>query len=526
MLGLAGLVLLIACTNLANLMLARASARQREMAMRLALGASRWRLIQQLLAESLLLAILGAAFGVLLAENLSELLVSFLNTQGNPIFVALKLDWRVLGFTAGLGMLTCVLFGFAPAVKTTRTSPNAVLQATGRGLTASRKRFGFRRILLVAQVALSLVLLLGALLFSRSFGKLLAQDAGFRQDGILITNVDLTRLKLPKERRQLFKQQLVERIRAIPGVQSAAETGLGPWGDYSNNYIETDRGETGQTNLNQISPEYFKTLDIKLLQGRDFNERDAATSPRVAIVNEEFASQLLKSRSPIGRTFRMRWFNQAPVVYQVVGLVKNTKYQDLREDFPRTVFFPAAQDDDPDQLDHLFIRSQMPSAGIASSVRNAIGEISPEIEIEFQTFKGQLRDSLLRERLMATLSGFFGLLALLLVCIGLYAIISYGVASRTNEIGIRMALGAQSRDVLWLILRKALLLVSVGVVVGLPVALAATRLIASLLFGLEPTDLVSISLAVISMFGVAIGAGFIPARRATKVDPLVALRYE
>ena len=526
LLALAGLVLLIACANLANLMLARASARQREIAVRLALGASRWRLIQQLLAESLLLALLGATLGILLADDLSALLVSFLNTQGNPIFVALTLDWRVPGFTAGLAMLTCVLFGLAPAVKTTRIAPSAVLQAASRGLTASRERFGLRRTLVVAQVALSLVLLVSALLFSRSLDKLLKLNAGFRQDSILITNVNLARLKLPKERRQIFKQQLVERIRALPGVESAAATSLGPWGDYSNNYIETDQKEIGQTNLNQVSPDYFKALDIPLLEGRDFNQRDTAIAPKVAIVNEEFARQLLKSTHPVGRTFRMRWFDHAPVVYQIVGLVKNTKYQDLREDFPRTAYFPAAQDEDPDQVDHLLIRSQTLLVGLVSAVKHAISEVSPEIELEFQTFKTQLRDSLLRERLVATLSGFFGGLALVLVCIGLYGIVSYSVASRTNEIGIRLALGASPGDVLWLILREALLLVSVGVALGLPVALGATRLLASLLFAMKPADPVSLSLAALLMLVVAIVAGYLPARRATKVDPMIALRCE
>jgi len=528
LLGLAGIVLLIACANLANLMLARASARQHEIAVRLALGASRGRLVRQLLAESMLLASLGATLGVFLANDLSRLLVSFLDTQGNPVFVHLEADWRMIGFTAGLAMLTCVLFGLAPALKATRISPNVVLHAASRGLTASRERFGLRRILVVSQVALSLVLLMGALLFSRTLSKLSRLDAGFRQDGILITNVDLARLNLPKERRQPFKQQLVERIRAIPGVESAAETNMGPWGDFSNNSVMGDAdGEGGQTNLNQVSSGYFNTLQIPLIAGRDFNQRDTLSSPRVAVVNEEFARRFLNGATPIGKTFRMGvWAGQTPTVYEVVGLVKNTKYQDLREAFTPIVFFSAAQDEKPDQVDHLFIRSNRSLSELMSSVKGAVDEVSPDIEIEFQTFKTQLRDSLLRERLMATISGFFGLLALLLVCIGIYGIVSYGVANRIKEIGIRMALGAQGRDVLRLILREALLLVIAGVAVGLPAALAVTRLISSLLFGLTPTDPLSIGLAALVLMTVTIVASYIPARRATKVDPLIALRYE
>ena len=528
LLGLAGIVLLIACANLANLMLARASARQHEIAVRLALGASRGRLVRQLLAESMLLASLGATLGVFLANDLSRLLVSFLDTQGNPVFVHLEADWRMIGFTAGLAMLTCVLFGLAPALKATRISPNVVLHAASRGLTASRERFGLRRILVVSQVALSLVLLMGALLFSRTLSKLSRLDAGFRQDGILITNVDLARLNLPKERRQPFKQQLVERIRAIPGVESAAETNMGPWGDFSNNSVMGDAdGEGGQTNLNQVSSGYFNTLQIPLIAGRDFNQRDTLSSPRVAVVNEEFARRFLNGANPIGKTFRMGvWAGQTPTVYEVVGLVKNTKYQDLREAFTPIVFFSAAQDENPDQVDHLFIRSNRSLSELMSSVKGAVDEVSPDIEIEFQTFKTQLRDSLLRERLMATISGFFGLLALLLVCIGIYGIVSYGVANRIKEIGIRTALGAQGRDVLRLILREALLLVIAGVAVGLPAALAVTRLISSLLFGLTLTDPLSIGLAALVLMTVTIVASYIPARRATKVDPLIALRYE
>ena len=530
LLGTAGLVLLIACANLANLMLARASAREREIGIRLSLGASRGRLIRQLLSESLLLAVTGAALGAGLAQVLSRFLVAFISTQGRPLFVDLQPDWRVLGFTAGLTVLTCVLFGLTPALRATRVAPSEVLKSNGRGLTTGRERFSLRRALVVSQVAISLVLLVGALLFVRSLRNLLTLDAGFRQDGILITDLDLTRLKLPVERRQTYKRELLDRIRAIPGVWSAADTTIVPVsGNGWNNNVLIDGTEKSKVtpNFSRISPGYFKTLGTPLVAGRDFGDRDTAASPKVAIVNESFARKLLNGANPIGRAFRIDEYVGRPRhMYEIVGLVKDTKYRDLREEFHPVVFVAAAQDDRPDQFAQFLIRSDLPLAGLLSDVKHTIGQASPEINLEFHVFKSQIRDSLLRERLMATLSGFFGFLAGLLATIGLYGLISYTVARRTNEIGIRMALGAQRGDVVRMILREAGILLGIGIAAGTALSLLAAKTASALLFGLKPRDPLTLAAAIAALAAVTVAASFLPAQRASRLDPMVALRDE
>jgi putative ABC transport system permease protein len=532
LLATAGLVLLIACANLANLMLARASAREREIGIRLSLGASRGRLVRQLLSESLLLAAVGAALGAALAQWLSSFLVAFLSTQGNRLFVDLQPDWRVLGFTAGLAGLTTVLFGLTPALRATRVAPVEVLKSNGRGLTTGRERFSLRRGLVVSQVAISLVLLVGALLFVRTLRNLLTLDAGFRQDGILITDLDLTRLKLPAERRQTFKREVLDRIRAVPGILSAADTTIIPvGGNWWNDFVRIDGAEKRKTehvpNFSRISPGYFKTLDIQFLAGRDFDDRDTATSPKVAIVNQSFARKLLDGANPIGRTFHIEDYVGRPrPSYEIVGLVKDTKYGDLRDDFGPIVFVAAAQDDRPDQSAQFLIRSDLPLAGLLSDVKRTIGEASPEINLEFHVFKSQVRDSLLRERLMATLSGFFGFLAALLATIGLYGLISYTVVRRTNEIGIRMALGAQRGDVVRMILREAGILLGIGLATGVGLSLMAAKTASSLLFGLKPSDPLTLAAAIAALAAVTLAASFLPAQRASRLDPMVALRDE
>lgn len=531
LLAIAGMVLLIACANLANLMLARASAREREIALRLALGASGSRLIRQLLAESLLLAGIGAALGAFLARALSEFLVSFLSTESSTVFLDLGADWRVLGFTAGLAILTCVLFGLMPALRTIRVDPGSAMKAGSRGMTASRERFGLRRALVVTQVALSLVLVVCGVLFSRSLGKLLTVDAGFRQDAMLITNIDLRRLSIPADGRQAFKRELLNRVRETAGVSSAASTNVVPLsGNAWGNNLWMDGSDSGQrTNsfLSRISPDYFKTLGTSLLAGRDFDDRDTITSPKVAIVNETFARTVVEGANPVGKRFWVEATPSAPeTLYEIVGLVRDSKYQDLREEFSPVVFLPLSQASRHGEYDQILTRANAPLPALISSMKHTLADINPEILVTFQVLKTEIERSLLRERLMATLSGFFGLLALLLACIGLYGIMSYGVAGRTNEIGIRIALGAKRGDVLWLILREALVLVLIGVASGLPVVLASTKMISSLLYGVKPADPVSICFAALLMFIVAAVAGYVPARRATRIDPLVALRYE
>jgi putative ABC transport system permease protein len=530
LLTIAALVLLIACANLANLLLARASARERELAVRQALGASRARLVRQLLVESLLLAFVGAGLGALLAQAASRFLVSLISTASDSVFLALDIDWRVLGFAAGLAALTCVLFGLAPALRATGIQPGVAMKTAGRGLTAGRERFNLRRALVVVQVALSLVLVAGALLFTRSLNKLLTVDVGFQQEGVLISRTRFDRLNFTPERRRVFKDEIIDRIKAIPGVDSVADTTTVPLsgGGWSNAlWLEGAAPQQKiDTWLMAVGPDYFKTLRMPLLAGRGFDQRDAPNTTGVAIVNETFARQLLNGANPIGRMIRKEAApGTSEMVYQIVGLVRDSKYEELREERSPLVFLASAQEEHTTGL-LLLIHSSLPQTEVTAAVRRTLGEFNPNIDVSFQGFKTMVEESVLRERLLATLSGFFGVLALVLASIGLYGILSYGVASRTKEIGIRMALGAQSREVLSLILREAFILVLVGAAVGLPVTFGATRFASTLLFGLKPTDPVSLTLATLLLFLVALVASYLPARRATKVDPLVALRYE
>jgi predicted permease len=531
LLAIAGLVLVIACANLANLMLARASAREKEIAVRLAVGASRGRLIRQLLSESLLLAGLGAAFGALLARGLTTFLISFLSTQSDPLFVNLGTDWRVLGFTAGLAITTCVLFGLAPALRATGVAPGAVLKAAGRGLTAGRDRFGLRRVLVVAQVALSLVLLVGALLFVRSLRNLTTLDAGFQRDGILVLNVDFTSLKVSKDRRQAFKQEMRERLAAIPGVTSVADTTNVPIsGNTWNQLIIDDSAERkvkGVTNIERISSGFFRTLNTPILMGRDFDGHDTQSAPNVAIVNQSFAKKFMGTGNPVGQKFRIQeGVGQKEPYYEIVGIVRDTKYADLHDDFGPILYLPDLQTTDADQGDQILIRSDAPLLGLMNGVKQTVSGISPEIVIDFYTLRTVIGDSLIRERLMATLSSFFGFLAALLATVGLYGVISYSVARRRNEIGIRMALGAGRTSIVRLIMGEAGLLLAIGVVVGAGLALALGKTASTLLFGLKFYDTVTMAIAIVTLSIVAAAASYLPAFRASRVDPMMALRDE
>lgn len=530
MLGLAALVLLIASANLANLMLARASAREREIAMRMAVGATRGRLIRQLLAESLLLGLSGAFFGALLASGLTQFLVASISTSNQPLFVDLALDWRMLGFTTAITLLTCALFGLTPALRATQVAPGAVLKSSSRSATSGPARFGLRRVLVVSQIAMSLMLVVGAILFSRSLQKLATLDAGFTQDGVLEMDLDLTSLQLPVSRRADFKRQLLDQVRAIPGVESAAEAGIVPLsGDGMNRQVLVNRaGQVveGKSELNEISPRYFATWRTPILAGREFDERDTLQSPLVAIVNETFAKKFLAGANPVGATFRLKSESKESGPYQIVGLVKDAKLYDLREDFLPTMFMPVLQKDHPEQEETILIRSQASLFGLISSLKSTVQQFNRGIDMNFTPYRKMVESSLLRDRLMARLSGFFGILAVLLATVGLYGVIAYMVERRTSEIGIRMALGADRGSILRLVLREASVLLCLGLLIGTALSLAGSRAAATMLFGLKPTDFLTYVLAVGSLSLVAALASFLPARRATRLDPMAALRNE
>jgi predicted permease len=530
LLATTGLVLLIACANLANLLLARASVREREIALRQAIGASRGRLIAQLLSESLLLSVLGAALGAVLAQALSRGLVAFLSTPGRSLFLGLGMDGRLLGFTAAIAIGTCLLFGLLPALRATRIAPSAAMRSGGRGLSAGRERFSLRRVLVTGQVALSLVLLVGALLFVRSLQKLLSVDPGFRAEGIVAVSLDLRRLQYAKERFPMVYRSLLDRLGAQPGVISAAQVLLTPvsgggWNEMVRPESSTAAGK--ESYFNRVGPGYFRTMGTALVAGRDFDDRDTAGSPKVTIVNEAFAKKFFGDTNPLGRTIRVEGQAGKPdPMYQIVGVVRNTKYYELREDFLPVSFLPAAQDDSPGAEVTYMLRTAAPLGDLFRSVKAAVAEVHPEIAIQFQVMTAQLQDSLMRDRLMATLAGSFGFLAAVLATLGLYGVIAYMVARRRNEIGVRIALGADRSRVVRLVLREAALLLAAGLGIGTGLALWAGRAASAMLFGLKANDPVTFAGAIGLLAVVALIASYAPARRASRLEPMQALREE
>ena len=528
LLSITGLVLVIACANLANLLLARASARGREMAVRLALGASRQRLIRQLLVESLLLAACGAVAGVVVARGASRALVALLDAGRNVIVLDVQSDWRVLAFTATLGVLTVLLFGLAPAFRASRTAPGVVMKAAGRGLTADRARFGTSRVLVATQVALSLVLIVGALLFVRTLRNLTTLDPGFRPEGLLVTQIDMQPLRPEPARRADLHRQILERVAALPGVEAAVEAAIVPVsGSGWNERVLIDQQPTRISNVNRVSAGFFKTVGTPILAGRDFNDRDTTASPKVAVVNEKFVSEILKGAAPIGRTFAFEPSVGDPVVsYEIVGLVRDTKYRALRETQEPLAFISETQAAAPEPYSNILTRSSVPPATLIGPLTRAVAEVNPALIVDFKLLTDQIGETLILERLMATLAGFFGALAGLLAVIGLYGILSYMVARRRGEIGIRMALGANSRHVVVLIAREAGKLLVIGLVIGAVLAVTSARTARSLLFGLEPGDPGTLAAAIATLAAVAALAAYWPARRASRLDPLVALREE
>ena len=529
LMGIAGLVLLIACANLANLMVARASARQREMAVRLALGASRKRLVRQLLAESLMLAAIGALFGAAIAQGVSRVLVSFLSTERTPLFLNLQPDWHMFLFTAGLTVFTCILFGLTPAIQAARTPPGEVMKAHSRGLTATRSRFGLRRTLVVSQVALSLVLLISALLFVGTFRNLLTVDAGFQQDQILVSMIDFSRLKLPVENRAAYKKEMLERVRSLQNVDAAADVSIVPlsgngWNENIN--VPGSNVQRQIANFNQVTSGYFQTVGTALLAGRDFNNNDTPTSPKVAIVTETFVRKFFNGANPVGATFSKIQGGDTPVTYQIVGLVKESKYSTLREDFNPLVYLAESQEERPYPELQIMVRSNEPLPSVISSIKQASLEMNPNNVVRFRIFRTLIREGLLRERLMASLSGFFGLLAAILAMTGLYGVISYMVVRRKNEIGIRIALGANERSILSMILREAATLLGIGLAIGTVLAVVAGAAAKALLFGLQPGDPTTLLIAAAGLAVVAVTASFIPAWRAANLNPMLALREE
>jgi predicted permease len=522
-----GLVLLIACANVANLTLARASARRREIAVRLALGASRWRLVRQLLTESTILALLGGAAGLFIALWVIDLLPSFFPPEAVS-GINLSLDWRVLTFSLAVSVLTGLLFGLVPALQASRPDLVPSLKEDVSGSGYGPRRLSLRNGLVIAQLALSLVLLIGAGLFLRSLRQAITFDPGFTTQNLLLASLETRGAKLSKEQGQAFYQQAMERVSSLPGVSAVSLTRNVPLGDGgSRRNVEFEgyqpqSGESMELNYNIVGPTYFAAMDIPLQAGRDFNSQDREGSPGVAIINEELARRYFPGQSAVGK--RIRLDSKQPFA-EIVGVVRNAKYRDLREETLPFIYVPLAQEYRPGMT--LMVRTTVEPATVLPSVRGAIQSLNGDVPIyAVKTMTEHIGSALAPDRMLTTLLGVFGGMALLLAVTGIYGVMSYMVARRTHEIGVRMALGASQGDILKLIVRHGLTLILIGAALGLALSIILTRVIASLLFNVSTTDALTFGGVSLALVGVALVACYIPARRAMKVDPMVALRYE
>jgi predicted permease len=522
-----GVVLLIACTNVANLLLARATARQREFAVRLALGAGRIRLVRQLLTESLLLASIGGGVGIMLAWWGSSLLVWMASASAESLPLNVTPNARILGFTLLASLLSAMIFGTAPALRAARIEPISTLKG-GKGAVqrASQSRFG--KGLVIAQVALSLLLLVAAGLFVRTLINLQNVPTGFNHQNVLIFRTDIAATGYKDARLAQLLSEVEANLQRVPGVQAASFSFMifnqGQWTSVAYTRDEPSSEEQSRVFRNNVvGPDYFTAMGIPLVLGRGFGPQDTDRSQKVAVITETMAERIFPNRSPLGQRFGR--IPEDRERFEVIGVVKDAKYGGLTEQFQPMSYYSHVQQSEI--LNNIVVRFSGAPESIVPQVRNAIHEANRNLPIdEVASLSDHISRSLVQQKLIARLAAFFGVLALLLACIGLYGVLSYAVARRTNEIGIRMALGAQRGNVVWLVLREEITLVAVGVVIGLAASLAATQTAAGLLFGLKPNDPLNITLATLLLVAVAAWAGYLPARRAARVDPMVALRHE
>jgi predicted permease len=525
------LVLLIACANVANLLIARATSRQKEIAIRLALGSSRGRIISQLLVESLLLSVGGGLAGLLLAVWTDHALINFMPTGSVPLNISSTPDWRVLGFNLGLSVITGIIFGLVPALQSTRPDLATTLKDQA-GAVVGGTSTGIRKLLVVAQIALSLLLLIGAGLFIRSLQNLKDLDPGFRTSNLLAFKVDPTLSGYKTERTQNFYQQLKDNLEALPGVQNAA-LAVEPVleGDEWDQWVTVDSyspkiGEVPDPHMNFLSPDYFKTMGITLLTGRDFRISDTLNANKVCIVNEAFAKKYFGTINALGHKIGMGIDPGTKTDITVVGVSRNTKYESMRDEIPAEMFRPYRQLDFATGIT-VYVRTAREPEEVFSGIRKRVHDLDANLPVfDMVTLEKQTQDSLVTERLVASLSSVFGILATLLASIGLYGVMSYTVARRTREIGIRMAIGAARSGVLWLVMREVLVLLGIGMTIALAASWVLTQSVRSQLYGIDPLDAATIVSATLAIACVALAAGYVPALRATRIDPMRALRHE
>jgi predicted permease len=526
------LLLLIACVNVANLLIVRTVARRHELSLRLALGASRWRLVRQLLAESALLYCGGAAWGVALATWISQAVVRQISTPANTVFLDLSIDGRVLAFTVAITVITTLIFGTAPAFRASSVAPIDALKQQGR-TTAGPSQGVLASWMIVAQVALSLILVVAAGLFIETFLSLTARPLGFDPAQVLIVNVEAHRSTNDPAQRILLYERARDAVRALPNVAEAALSLTTPVGSGQFTPLIEISGVSdtrGPVWANLISPGWFATFRTPLIAGRDLTERDRAGALRVGVVNETFARKFFKDASPIGRTFVL--YPRTPLALgpiEIVGIVRDAVYGSLRDPAPPTFYMPLAQFDHFTQLGirsiNLSVRSKTDSpVPLTKSIATALASVNPQLTLTFRPLVNQVHSSLTRERVIALLAGFFGALALLLAALGLYGVTAYAVASRRAEIGIRMALGAPASRVVRLVLARTSLLIGIGVLVGAGISLWAAKFVAALIYGVAPRDPVVLAGSIVMFAAVAGVATWLPARRAARTDPSAVLR--
>jgi predicted permease len=530
---LAGLVLLAACVNMTNLTLARAVTRQRDLAVRLAIGAGRGRLVRQNATEALVLVGAGAMFGIVLARMGQTALAAFFAEGNNAIVLDLSLNARVLLFTLSLAVLSALAVGIAPAIRAARLDPAAGLHGGSRGAAGNRVSMTLGRGLVIVQVALSMVLLAGAGLFIRSLRQLESVDLGFVRSGILTMEVAPERHLHRSSEWLAMQTDIIERVRQIPGVISAGWATMNPISGRDRGALVEVPGFKPQTDaekrihLAAVSPEYFDTLGVPMLLGRGFTPGDHGSAPKVAILNETAARFYLGNENPIGRNVRFINYPSRDLLYQVVGVVKDTIHDNLREPASRFIYLPIAQSVDPINRLALAARCFGDAISFAAPVQRQIQSVRSTLWVtNISTMEKQIEQALLRERLVATLSAAFGTVALVLASIGLYGILGYAVTRRTNEIGIRMALGTSRSGVVWMILREGFALAAGGIFIGLPVVLAIGQIANASLYGVEPFDPVALVSAALLLLVLAAVAAVLPGRRASLLDPSTALRRE